>query len=133
MHTGCTFSPLKVTFAEAALKFCIQFAYLTAIHGISPFGAKFLYVKMMSTLTDFLVRKSNPHFTMLDLGMCDQIPIAVTISAIPALSSAPKSVYRQKQYILTFVLQNFRKKKFQELFVLFVQQNILPVIIFDYA
>ena len=41
--------------------FVFQFAYLTAVHGVSPIGAKFFYIKLMGTTAYFFIR-SKAHF-----------------------------------------------------------------------
>src|SRR6478609_12004902 len=68
-----TFS-LENNFGTSCIEiFIFQFTYLTTVHGVSPFGSKFFYVKMMGTTTYFFIgSKCNSDFSVFDFRIVNQ-------------------------------------------------------------
>ena len=52
----------------------LQFAHLTAVHGVCPLASELLHIKQMCTTTDFLVGiEAHTHLAVLHLGVSQQV------------------------------------------------------------
>ena len=70
------------------------FSQSSTINGISKVSIELLHIKLVRTTADFLIgSEGNAHGTVLDFRMLiSGYSMAVIISAMPALSSAPSKV-----------------------------------------
>ncbi len=65
----------KSNLCSSSIKvFKFQLSHFTTIHGIRPFTAKLLYIKLMGTFTDFLIRiESDTNLSVFDFRVFFEI------------------------------------------------------------
>ena len=91
--------------------FKFQLSHFTTIHGIRPFTAKLLYIKLMGTFTDFLIRiESDTNLSVFDFRVFFEISYCWYNFGNPRLIIRTKQSFSVcYNQILPFMIAQFRK------------------------